>query len=409
MRPIAVFGLGYAGCVTAACLARLGHRVRGFDPDAWKTGCVQQGRAPFYEPGLDETVNLAARSGSLTAVTCLEEALEGVEVALVCVATPSNADGSADLRSLRSVLDQIRGIRARNGYPACVAIRSTVPPGTCDELGQGLPLLSNPEFLREGSAVAGFLHPPLLVIGSSDPEGASKAAALYATLPCQPSFVSPRTAEMIKYACNAFHALKISFANEIGTLSAAQGVDPAEVMQIFCSDRSLNISPAYLRPGMAFGGSCLPKDLRALLHQAARLRLDLPLIEAVLPSNARHLGRAVEAVLRIPEQPAGVLGLAFKQGTDDLRESPAVVLVRELLQRGREVRVFDPQVTAVKDLGVDLCLTLEQFLAESRHVVIALRLSNGLPERVRASGLPVLDLTRMLLAPHSRGAAELVL
>jgi GDP-mannose 6-dehydrogenase len=344
--------------VTAACLASLGHRVFGVDRDQHKINEVRNGRAPFYEPGLDELVRENIAAGRLSASTSAD-AIANADIALVCVGTPSEKNGNLGLDQLRRAVGEIAtqvagrveshaGSRAK---PLIVAIRSTVFPGTCEEVVQpafadsaAVSVVAHPEFLREGSAVRDFFEPPLVVIGGSDHAALSCVADLYQPLGVQASLVSLRTAEMIKYASNAFHAVKISFANEIGALCEQVGVDGHEVMATLCEDVKLNISPAYLKPGFAFGGSCLPKDLRALVYRAAHLDLKLPLLESAMPSNEQHLRRAIEAVLDLPAQRIGVIGLAFKEDTDDLRESPVVTLLEQLIGKGRDVKVFDPRI-----------------------------------------------------------------
>jgi GDP-mannose 6-dehydrogenase len=413
-ESIVVVGLGYVGCVTAACLAELGHRVIGVDRDRHKVDAVQDGRAPFHEPGLDELVRTNIAAGRLSASTRLDEALQSASIALVCVGTPSERNGNLGLEQLRRVAGEIGGIAGRRPGPLIVAIRSTVFPGTCDEVVipelQGAPcaaVVSNPEFLREGAAVRDFLEPSLLVVGGSDPAAVERVAALYAPLGVAPCLVSLRTAEMIKYACNTFHALKITFANEIGALSAELDLDAVQVMDTLCRDQRLNISPAYLRPGFAFGGSCLPKDLRALVYRAGRLDVRLPLLESVLPSNEQHLARAVRQVLDLPAGRIGVFGLAFKENTDDLRESPVVALLETLLGKGRQLRVYDPQIrleeiygsnqqfvlNAIPHIGRLLDRRLEDLLGWAQQLVVAQKPAAAEAEQIRRSGLPVLDLT----------------
>jgi len=349
-QEIAVFGLGYVGCVSAACMASLGHRVIGVDTDSLKTQAIAQGRAPFFEPGLDKIVNETVQSGRLSAVTDAKQALQNARFALVCVGTPSQRNGSADLSFLTRVCREIAKA-CEPDRELVVIIRSTVFPGTCAEqlapifaAHPGVTIVANPEFLREGCAVKDFYRPSLLVVGGEQGDPVRQVVSLYDGIDIDPCIVSLRTAEMIKFACNAFHAVKIAFANEVGTISAAAGVDGSEVMRTLCRDRQLNISPAYLRPGFAFGGSCLPKDLRALGYRATNWNLHLPLLASVLPSNGEHLRRALEHILESPAQRIGVVGLAFKEDTDDLRESPVVEMLERLLGKGREVKVFDPHV-----------------------------------------------------------------
>jgi GDP-mannose 6-dehydrogenase len=416
-QQIAVLGLGYVGCVTAACLAHVGHRVVGVDRDQFKVDTVRAGRAPFFEPGLEELVRDGVASGRLTASVSLHEALANADVALICVGTPSEKNGNLDLDQLRRVAQEIAESLPGRDKPLVVAVRSTVYPGTCEDvvLPQmgGSPLVSvvsNPEFLREGAAVRDFMEPSLLVIGGSSPAAVQQVASIYSCLPVEPSIVALRTAEMIKYACNAFHAVKISFANEIGALAGELGIDGAEVMHTLCRDRALNISPAYLKPGFAFGGSCLPKDLRALVYRASRLDLHLPLLESVLPSNHAQLDRAIELALDLPAEHIGVFGLAFKENTDDLRESPVVLLLETLIGKGRKVRVHDPHIqlgeiygsnqryimNAIPHIGNLLDGELDAMLAWADRVLVAQKPSPEIQARLEASGKPLVDLVGVL-------------
>ena len=418
---VAVLGLGYVGCVTAACLARLGHKVIGVDRDEFKVKSVLAKGAPFFEPGLEELVRAGVEAGNLSASTSLAETLPEVNIVLICVGTPSAKNGSLGLEQLRRVVDEMRGLLVGRTRPLTIAVRSTVYPGTCEEVVgaalRGHPevtVVSNPEFLREGTAVKDFIEPSLLVVGGLDEESVRRVAGLYAGLPVEPSLVSLRTAELIKYACNAFHALKIAFANEIGTLAANLGIDGAEVMDTLCRDTVLNVSRAYLKPGFAFGGSCLPKDLRALVYRAARLDLKLPLLESVLPSNEKHLERALQTVLELPARRIGFFGLAFKENTDDLRESPVVTLLEQLIGKGRNVRVFDPQILPERIYGTNqqyllkaiphieklFDASLEAMLGWADHLVIAQKPSPELARLMEASGLPVLDLVSMVPSPQ---------
>ncbi|MGE5569247.1 MAG: UDP-glucose dehydrogenase family protein [Rhodospirillales bacterium] len=409
---VVVLGLGYVGCVSAACLAELGHRVIGVDPDQFKVDAVLAGRSPFYEPGLEELVRKNLSAGRLCATTCLPEALAGAEIALICVGTPSERNGNLGLEQLRRVAGEIGEALARSERRLIVAVRSTVFPGTCEEvvaplLGERAAVVSNPEFLREGGAVRDFMEPSLVVVGGPDPKAVRRVAELYAPLGVEPALVSLRTAELIKYACNAFHALKIAFANEIGALGEELGIDAAEVMATLCRDVRLNISPAYLKPGFAFGGSCLPKDLRALTYRATRLDLKLPLMESILPSNNEHLARSIRAALDLPAERIGVFGLAFKENTDDLRESPVVALLETLIGKGRNLRVFDPQIrldqiygsnrqfilNAIPHIGRLLDNRFEDTLGWAQHLVIAQKPSPVYAAQIAQSGLPVLDLT----------------
>lgn len=418
---IAVLGLGYVGGVTAACLARLGHKVCGVDRDEFKVRSILAGAAPFYEPGLAEIVRDTVAAGSLTASASLAEGLSNAETVLICVGTPSARNGSLDLEQLRRVVEEIGALLASNPRPLTIAVRSTVYPGTCEEVVlrplaryKGLAVVSNPEFLREGCAVTDFMEPSLVVVGGSDREAVARVAGIYAALPAAPCLVSLRAAELIKYASNAFHAVKITFANEIGTLAATLGIDGAEVMDTFCRDTVLNISRAYLKPGFAFGGSCLPKDLRALVYRASRLDLKLPLLESVLPSNERHLERSLQVMMDLPARRLGVFGLAFKENTDDLRESPVVILLEQLIGKGRNVRVFDPHIMPDRIYGSNqryllaaiphierlFAPSLEQMLAWADHVVVTQRPSPECAALIASAALPVTDLATTVPAPQ---------
>ena len=412
-QKIAVLGLGYVGCVTAACLAKLGHRVVGVDRDEFKVKSVLEGRAPFFEPGLENWVKEGVEQGRLSASVSLGDAIADADVALICVGTPSEKNGNLGLDQLRRVAQEISELLPGRTKRLIVAVRSTVYPGTCEEVVLpafgGSPLVqvvSNPEFLREGAAMKDFMEPALLVVGGTSDEAARRVAAIYSGLAVEPSIVALRTAEMIKYACNAFHAVKISFANEIGALAAQLGIDGTEVMETLCRDHSLNISKAYLKPGFAFGGSCLPKDLRALVYRASRLDLKLPMLESVLPSNSAQLDRAIGVALDLPGERIGVFGLAFKENTDDLRESPVVQLLETLIGKGRKVRVYDPHIqiaeiygsnqryimNAIPHIGNLLDSELDGMLKWADHVLVAQKPSAEMAKRLEASGKPLIDL-----------------
>jgi len=409
---IAVLGLGYVGCVTAACFASLGHRVMGIDRDQHKVDNVLAGRAPFYEPGLEELVRENVARGRLSAATSAD-GIADAAVVMVCVGTPSEKNGNLGLSQLRRAMEEIAAQISGRSKPLIVAIRSTVFPGTSEEVvlpalagQQQVSVVSNPEFLREGSAVRDFLEPSLVVVGGTQEKAVRQVADLYAPLGVRPCLVSLGTAEMIKYACNAFHAVKISFANEVGALSERLGIDAQEVMSTLCQDVKLNISPAYLKPGFAFGGSCLPKDLRALNYRARALDLKLPLLESTLASNEQHLRRAIDTVVDLPAQRIGVIGLAFKENTDDLRESPVVTLLEQLIGKGREVRVFDPHIQmdaiygsnrnfileSIPHISRLLAGSLEQLLEWADYIVLAQKQSVETLQVICASGIPLLAL-----------------
>src|ERR1700733_1472372 len=422
---IAVLGLGYVGCVTAACLASLGHRVLGVDPDERKVRAIEEGRAPFYEPGLEDLVRENVQAHRLS-VSTSPDALIAADIAMVCVGTPSEKNGNLGLHQLRRAVAEIAEQAPHRQKPLIVAIRSTVFPGTCQE--HVLPIfldypavhvVVHPEFLREGSAVNDFFEPSLLVVGGSNPAAVQEVTDLYQSLGVRAAKVSLRVAEMIKYACNAFHAVKIAFANEIGTLSDRVGLDGAEVMATLCQDVKLNSSAAYLKPGFAFGGSCLPKDLRALLYRAAHLDLSLPLLESTMPSNEQHLKRAIDAVLDLPAQRIGLIGLAFKENTDDLRESPVVTLLEQLIGKGRAVQVFDPQIRldaiygsnrnfvleTIPHIGRLLTGSMDQVLDWADYIVLAQKQDPAATDRLYRSGIPLLDLTGGCLESEPKGNA----
>lgn len=363
---LSVFGLGYVGCVSAACLSHDGHDTIGVDVNPAKVAMITAGASTILEEGLDERVSDAVRAGRLRATTDAAEAVAGSDISLVCVGTPSRANGSFDASLVERVCVQIGLALADKTSYHIVVIRSTVLPGTIEELviplleresgkraGTDFGVCANPEFLREGSSVRDFYYPPLTLVGSSDPAAAQRVAALYADVAAPTCIVPLRTAEMVKYACNCFHGVKVSFANEIGNLCKALGIDSHEVMRIVCADTKLNLSAAYLRPGFAFGGSCLPKDLRAITYRARQVDVDTPLLRAALETNQRQIQRAVDMVLDAGHRRVGILGLSFKEGTDDLRESPMVAVVEALIGKGLHVRIYDRNVRQGGLLGTN--------------------------------------------------------
>ena len=361
-----MFGLGYVGIVSAACLARDGHRVVGVDPQPQKVDLVNAGQPPIIETYVGELVSEAVTAGTLRATGSAAEAVAETEMSLVCVGTPSRRNGSLDTGAVARVCEEIGAAIAAKGAPHLVVIRSTVLPGTMRELviptlersagmpaGPTLRIANNPEFLRESSAVYDYDNPPKTVVGSDDPEVAAEVLALYETLPGPKIATRPEVAEMVKYADNSWHAVKVAFANEIGNIAKAVGVDSWEVMDIFCQDLKLNISPYYLRPGFAFGGSCLPKDVRALAYKGRDLDLELPLLNALMPTNARQIDRALEMVAATGLRRIAVLGISFKAGTDDLRESPQVALVERLIGKGFDLRIYDRNVHLARLVGAN--------------------------------------------------------
>jgi GDP-mannose 6-dehydrogenase len=365
---VAVAGLGYVGTVTAACLAANGHDVWGIDVDRAKVGDVRAGLSPVAEPGLDTLVAGGVSSGSLHATTSYTEALDRADVSLVCVGTPSTPRGAADLAYIRRAVEDIASALRTAAPPATghhsVVIRSTVPPGTVEDVvtpalaglaGTGLAwgAAMCPEFLREGSGVADFYRPPLIVVGTADQQVAASMTSLLAFLDQPVQVVDVRIAEALKYACNAFHATKVSFTNEVSRLFRLLGVDSREVMSLFCQDEVLNISPAYLRPGFAFGGSCLPKDLRSLLHMARVNSADMPLLAGTLATNDLVISEVVDRVVARQARTVALLGLSFKMNTDDLRESPNVELAERLIGKGFDVRIYDEVVNPARLIGAN--------------------------------------------------------
>ncbi len=365
MTRISVFGLGYVGCVTATCLAAEGHSVVGVDINADKVQMVQSGLSPIVEVGLDILLAEAVASGSLRATSDTHWAIQNTDMALICVGTPSAANGSLSLSALQRVSREIGTALREREQLFTVVFRSTVLPGTVeDEL---LPLLAessqkcegvywrvayNPEFLREGTAVHDFYNPPKIVFGGHE-SYIQDVAAIYNGINAPLMLTSLRMAEMIKYADNAYHALKVAFANEIGSLCQQEGIDGYQLMELFCQDRKLNISSAYLMPGFAFGGSCLPKDLRALTYLAKDKGIEVPILDSILDSNQRHKHRALKLILATGKRRVSVLGLSFKPGTDDLRESPTIELVEFLIGKGLDVRVYDSGVSLSRLVGAN--------------------------------------------------------
>ena len=392
---IAVIGLGYVGAVTAGCLAQLGHTVKGVDIDSAKADAVAAGRSPVAESGLDALLAEAVAVGRLQ-VGELASAVRDSDLVMIAVGTPSAASGALDLSAVLRVAEEVGAALPRDERFRTVVMRSTVLPGTTEEqvlpslerrsgmvAGVDFGLAMNPEFLREGSGVRDFHETARTVIGANDARSEQVVTAAYAGLAAQVEPVSIRTAEMVKYIDNAFHATKIAFANEAATFARAFGVDGREAMRLMVADQRLNISPAYLRPGYAFGGSCLPKDLRALTDRARKSDLDLPLFSAALASNAAHFERGVRLVEEAGARDVALLGLSFKSGTDDLRESPAVALAERLIGRGYRLAIYDPDVQLDLLRGANRAF-IEQHLP---HLVSLLR--GSLAEALTGAGTVV--------------------
>lgn len=434
MTRISIFGLGYVGSVSAACLADRGATVLGVDVSDLKVEMINAGQSPIVEEGLADLVAAGVAAGRLSATSDVAAAIASTDMSLICVGTPSQGNGGLDLTAVERVAESI-GLALRDKRePHVVIVRSTMLPGSTERLvipalertsgrplGDGLAVCYHPEFLREGSSIRDFRQPPFTIIGGTDATAMGAVAALYDGIAAPVVTTGYRVAEMLKYACNAYHALKITFANEIGRVCKEQGIDSHEVMDIFALDTKLNISAAYLRPGYAFGGSCLPKDLRALLHHAGRHDVEVPLLASLLPSNDRQVQAAYDLVVAGGERRIGVVGLSFKPGTDDLRESPLVTLVERLIGRGRDVRVHDPNVAIAKVHGANRAYiaqeiphivsimtdSLDDLVATSEVIV----LGNASPEAIEAAaaarpGQRVIDLARALPEAAGEGRYE---
>jgi GDP-mannose 6-dehydrogenase len=430
---IGVFGLGYVGTVSAACLARE-HEVIGVDPNPVKVDLVNQAKSPIVEKGLGELIESAVASRRLRATSSAREAVTNTDLSLVCVGTPSRSNGSLDLQYLERVCREIGEVLATEKNFHIVVIRSTVLPGTMRDVviptleaasgkkaGKGFGICSNPEFLREGSAVHDYDHPPKTVIGRADDVSGEKLVRLYENLDAPMVVTDVATAEMVKYVDNVWHALKVDFANEIGNICKAVGLDGHQVMEIFCKDTKLNLSPYYLKPGFAFGGSCLPKDVRALSYCAKTLDLDLPILTSILRSNERQVERGIEMVMNGPGRRVGVLGFSFKAGTDDLRESPIVTLIEHLIGKGYDLRLYDRSVSLARLTGANKAYieqhvphlarlmvdSVDDILAHAQTIVVG----NADPEFAQALGRAspeqvIVDLVRVSKTRTSQGAYQ---
>ena len=422
---VSVFGLGYVGCVSAAAFADDGHDVVGVDVVADKVSAVNEGRSPIVEPGLADLLQRGVQEGRLRATTCTEDAVRSTDLSLICVGTPSRKNGSLDLTYLTRVCGEIGAVlRDKDAYHV-VVVRSTVLPGTTHGVviptleaasgktyGEGFGVSVNPEFLREGTAIRDFKQPPLTLVGHNHASDAAPTKALYQNIEAPLFSASIRVAEMIKYTSNAWHAVKVVFANEIGNLCKRVGVDSHEVMDIFCQDDKLNLSSYYLKPGFAFGGSCLPKDVRALQYRAKEVDLEMPLLGSLLHSNHLQVQHAIDRIVDSGKKKIGLLGFSFKAGTDDLRESPMVILAEALLGKGFQLCIYDRNVSLARLVGANkqyineqiphlsqhLCESIDQVIDSSELIVIG----NAAPEfseaitRCRADQV-VVDLVRIPL------------
>ncbi|MCK6458962.1 MAG: nucleotide sugar dehydrogenase [Planctomycetes bacterium] len=397
---ISIFGLGYVGAVSLGCLARDGHHVVGVDIDPTKLDLIRSGQTPVIEAGMQELISGAVRSGRVEVTTDAGAALRATEISFLCVGTPPRQNGSQDLSAMERLCVELGdALRGKEGYHVFV-VRSTVMPGTVEgmvrgaieehsgkRLGEGFGLCFQPEFMREGSSIKDYDHPPMTVVGGDSPRSVEAVRGIFGHLPCRFHETSIRVAEMLKYFCNIFHALKITFANETGRICQALGVDPHQVMDLLCKDTHLNISTAYLKPGFAFGGSCLPKDLKALTYVAKHKDVDIPMLRGVIASNRAHIDHAVEKVLAQNERRVGMIGLAFKTGTDDLRESPLVTMAERFLGKGIDLKIHDPEVALSRLVGANrryieeviphigslMMESADVLIARSRVVVVGLR------------------------------------
>lgn len=422
---VSIFGLGYVGSVSAASFAADGHDVIGVDVNPDKVRTINEGRSPIIEPGLEELMKEGVAQGRLRATTSTEEAVCNTDLSLLCVGTPSRKNGSLDLAYLTRVCEQIGDVLTQKRDYHVVVVRSTVLPGSTHghvipvlearsgkKYGEGFGVAVNPEFLREGSALKDFRQPPLTLVGHNHAADAAPTKALYQTIDAPLYSTTIRVAEMIKYTSNVWHAVKVVFANEVGNLCKRMGVDSHDVMDIFCKDDKLNLSPYYLRPGFAFGGSCLPKDVRALQYRAKEVDLDIPLINAVLGSNRLQIQHAIDQIVETGKKKVGLLGFSFKAGTDDLRESPLVILAEALLGKGYQLCIYDRNVSLARLVGANkhyaeaqiphlsryLCDSIDQVIDTCEVIVIG----NGSPEFAEAvtrcgPDQVVIDLVRIPL------------
>jgi len=429
---ISLFGLGYVGSVSAACFAHMGHKVTGVDISKTKVEMLDSGRSPIIEARMEELVAAANKSCRLHATTDSTAAVLASDISFVCVGTPSLRSGKLDLSHVEHVSREIGTALKQKSSFHTVVLRSTVLPGTTETLmipaienasgkkaGVDFAVCYNPEFMREGSAVGDFLQPPYTILGSQNSQHLAILRELYQDIPAATFEVSIGVAEMVKYVSNLYHAVKVGFANEVGTLCKHMSVEADQVTKIFMSDTKLNISSAYLSPGFAFGGSCLPKDLRAITYRGKELDLELPLLESLMPSNAKHVDRGVEAVLRTGKRKIGMLGLSFKAGTDDLRESPQVQLIKRLLGEGCQVKVWDKDVSlgrlagsnrqyieeVIPHIGSLLSADMAEVIRDSDVVVIGTKIEKTELAKLLSSGQLVIDLVNLDPAKRPQAAA----
>jgi len=397
---ISIFGLGYVGAVSLGCLARDGHNVVGVDIDRTKLDLIRNGQTPVIEAGMQELISGAVRSGRVQVTADAASALHASDISFLCVGTPPRSNGSQDLSAMERLCVQLgKALRDKDGYHVFV-VRSTVMPGTVEgmvksaideysgkRLGEDYGLCFQPEFMREGSSIRDYDHPPMTVVGGDSPRSVAAVREVFGHLPCAFHETSIRVAEMLKYFCNIFHALKITFANEAGRICQSLEVDPHQVMDLLCRDTQLNVSAAYLKPGFAFGGSCLPKDLKALTYIAKQRDVDIPMLRGVMASNRAHIDHAIDRVLAENERKVGMIGLAVKTGTDDLRESPLVTVAERFLGKGIDLKIHDPEVSLSRLIGANrryieeviphigslMMDSVEELIARSKIVVVGLR------------------------------------
>jgi GDP-mannose 6-dehydrogenase len=424
IKRISIFGLGYVGAVSLACLARDGHQVVGCDIDPVKLDLIRSRKSPILEEGIQELMRDVVDSGRVKVTNDATQAVNDSEVSFICVGTPSAANGSQDLGAILRLAEQIGAALKNKREFHTVVVRSTVQPGTLEEKiepileresgkksGVDFGLAFQPEFLREGSSIRDYDHPPYTIVGGNCEAAVNAVREIFQHLESRFLVTSIRVAETLKMSCNAFHALKITFANEIGRISQSLGIDSHEVMRLVCADTRLNISPAYLKPGFAFGGSCLPKDLRALAHIAKQNDLEIPMLASLLVSNRAHIDHAVDKILKLGRPRVGMLGLSFKTGTDDLRESPLVMVAKRLIGEGCELRIFDPEVHLSRLLGANrsyidahiphlgslLCEHINEMIDPSDVVLVGLQqpaLDAALQARVRQDQY-IIDLVNL--------------
>lgn len=419
MKRISIFGLGYVGCVGIGCFAKLGHRVIGCDVDSRKVSLIASGHPTIVERDVETLIADGFSSGRISATASAEEAVLNSDISFICVGTPVTENRGLDLQFIESVVENIGKALSRKKSFHVIVLRSTVPPGTNEAIGKRLERLSgkklhedfavvsNPEFLREGKAVEDFMNPPLTVVGCDDAEALKTMKALYAPIQSEIVEVEPRVAEIIKFVNNSYHAMKVSFGNEVGAICKQLGIDSHQVMKLFCKDTQLNISPIYFMPGFAYGGSCLPKDLKGLNYLASSRDVQVPLLSSVERSNRTHIERVLETVLKSGKEKIGLVGLTFKAGTDDLRNSASVVLASGLLDRGFSLKIYDRFLNIAKLHGEDIASRLpsgmdallekdiRDLCSESELIIVAVK-NPELPQMIRENpGIRFLDLVRL--------------